>query len=561
MANISTEVILTAKEELDQALNKANNVIPQIITDVNKSLDDIDKKLEETKELVDGAGAASKQDVEEVKSSLEHNTNELVKETKKETILPISGSNLVFRGIRKVRSSTSFGSDFFFTEGENNVIMNCDIESASNGIIFGNEAYNSTPKKMKALFNKIKANSGNRARNGTDGTIDGEHDWFMNDIETTTREVGIENWTGKTRIAFNRIVNVEGNGGHSGITMGKEGHQKALFNYVDGFAYGIEVGNSKRDVLIHGNSVENSDTGISCSSTGKEKTINISYNYIKLKKEGIGISVSGAETLNISNCIIEYESDGNYNDVLSRSGVGIELITNLKHININNCIFINIETPIKGSGKFTRVDNCMFFNVGDINKGVAYDTVYSECYFENFKSMTHYAINNGFLKIKDSTFILSDDNININSFAFNGRGNAVTSLLVSENNSFINCKENPMVSNSEAGDKDIRASIFCSNGIYYTYAQPSFSAIKTLCEKIGLSVTVGMKFCNNNNKIMWEVLENGKHLTRQANIPTSGEFLKGDIVYNNTPSSGGYIGWVCITSGSPGVWKGFGLIS
>lgn len=64
MGNILTEVILTAKEELDQALNKANNVIPQLI-------DDIDKKLEETKELVDGAGAASKQEVEEVKSSLE----------------------------------------------------------------------------------------------------------------------------------------------------------------------------------------------------------------------------------------------------------------------------------------------------------------------------------------------------------------------------------------------------------------------------------------------------------------------------------------------------------
>ena len=68
MGNILTEVILTAKEELDQALNKANNVIPQLISD-------IDKKLEETKELVDGAGAASKQEVEEVKSSLEQKAN------------------------------------------------------------------------------------------------------------------------------------------------------------------------------------------------------------------------------------------------------------------------------------------------------------------------------------------------------------------------------------------------------------------------------------------------------------------------------------------------------
>lgn len=51
MGNILTEVILTAKEELD-----------------------IDKKLEETKKLVNGAGAASKQEVENVKSSLTERT-------------------------------------------------------------------------------------------------------------------------------------------------------------------------------------------------------------------------------------------------------------------------------------------------------------------------------------------------------------------------------------------------------------------------------------------------------------------------------------------------------
>jgi hypothetical protein len=35
----------------------------------------------------------------------------------------------------------------------------------------------------------------------------------------------------------------------------------------------------------------------------------------------------------------------------------------------------------------------------------------------------------------------------------------------------------------------------------------------------------------------------------------------GDIVYNNAPTSGGYVGWVCTASGSPGTWNTFGLIS
>jgi hypothetical protein len=44
-------------------------------------------------------------------------------------------------------------------------------------------------------------------------------------------------------------------------------------------------------------------------------------------------------------------------------------------------------------------------------------------------------------------------------------------------------------------------------------------------------------------------------------IPTSGAYLQGDILYNSAPTSGGYTGWICVTSGSPGVWKTFGLIS
>jgi len=42
--------------------------------------------------------------------------------------------------------------------------------------------------------------------------------------------------------------------------------------------------------------------------------------------------------------------------------------------------------------------------------------------------------------------------------------------------------------------------------------------------------------------------------------PASGTYLQGDIVYNSNPAAGGYIGWICITAGTPGAWKGFGLI-
>ena len=43
--------------------------------------------------------------------------------------------------------------------------------------------------------------------------------------------------------------------------------------------------------------------------------------------------------------------------------------------------------------------------------------------------------------------------------------------------------------------------------------------------------------------------------------PTSGTWSKGVIAWNLEPSAGGFIGWVCVASGTPGTWKMFGAIS
>jgi hypothetical protein len=43
--------------------------------------------------------------------------------------------------------------------------------------------------------------------------------------------------------------------------------------------------------------------------------------------------------------------------------------------------------------------------------------------------------------------------------------------------------------------------------------------------------------------------------TYAASTPAAGEWARGDIVWNNTPSAGGTPGWVCTTAGTPGTWK------
>lgn len=42
--------------------------------------------------------------------------------------------------------------------------------------------------------------------------------------------------------------------------------------------------------------------------------------------------------------------------------------------------------------------------------------------------------------------------------------------------------------------------------------------------------------------------------------PTSGSYNEGDIVWNSFPHPGKFVGWVCIKSGNPGMWNGFGRI-
>lgn len=51
-----------------------------------------------------------------------------------------------------------------------------------------------------------------------------------------------------------------------------------------------------------------------------------------------------------------------------------------------------------------------------------------------------------------------------------------------------------------------------------------------------------------------------KKISVGSNMPSSGQYNLGDIVYNSAPVAGGKVGWICIQGGSPGTWKAFGAI-
>lgn len=53
----------------------------------------------------------------------------------------------------------------------------------------------------------------------------------------------------------------------------------------------------------------------------------------------------------------------------------------------------------------------------------------------------------------------------------------------------------------------------------------------------------------------------GKRITYTAAAPAAGPWNVGDVAFNTAPVSGGTIGWVCTTAGTPGTWKTWGTIA
>jgi hypothetical protein len=52
----------------------------------------------------------------------------------------------------------------------------------------------------------------------------------------------------------------------------------------------------------------------------------------------------------------------------------------------------------------------------------------------------------------------------------------------------------------------------------------------------------------------------GKKQEVGADIPVGGAYVLGDVVWNSQPRKTGYVGWVCIRTGTPGEWAPFGQI-
>lgn len=90
---------------------------------------------------------------------------------------------------------------------------------------------------------------------------------------------------------------------------------------------------------------------------------------------------------------------------------------------------------------------------------------------------------------------------------------------------------------------------------YYVTAWDAVTKVATLKTNLAVSLS-GATVSRKNPKFA----KAERILFEDIAVPTTGTWGKGDIVYNSNPIAGGYVGWICITAGTPGTWKGFGLI-
>ena len=70
----------------------------------------------------------------------------------------------------------------------------------------------------------------------------------------------------------------------------------------------------------------------------------------------------------------------------------------------------------------------------------------------------------------------------------------------------------------------------------------------------------GAFFCESDSLVVPKSFNNAVVTTSAAPTSTQNYWGVGHTYYNSVPSAAGKIGWVCVTAGSPGSWKAFGVI-
>lgn len=131
------------------------------------------------------------------------------------------------------------------------------------------------------------------------------------------------------------------------------------------------------------------------------------------------------------------------------------------------------------------------------------------------------------------------DSITVNNLNISETGlstNSTFTITRGNDNEFIIDSSSINIGHRQNTNRSVR--IFGRVGINVANSDPT----------IGLAVAGNLSFAN-------------KQFLTGSHAPTDGTYNKGDVCWNSNPNTGGYAGWICITEGTPGQWRPFGLIA
>lgn len=103
-------------------------------------------------------------------------------------------------------------------------------------------------------------------------------------------------------------------------------------------------------------------------------------------------------------------------------------------------------------------------------------------------------------------------------------------------------------------------------GVFYADSSSiNFGNANTTARQIRMFGSVAINVNNPDPDLSLAVAGNigfaGRKFITGSAAPIYGNFTQGDICWNDAPSIGQPIGWVCINAGTPGMWAQFGIIS
>lgn len=109
--------------------------------------------------------------------------------------------------------------------------------------------------------------------------------------------------------------------------------------------------------------------------------------------------------------------------------------------------------------------------------------------------------------------------------------------IITDNTTRITVTATGHIQLGRKGKNDARVSVFGQLGV----------GVNNIEEGVGLAVSAPMKLQDKRFEV-------------GSSVPTVGSYRQGDVVWNTNPQPTGYMGWVCVREGTPGVWKPFGQI-